>query len=185
MSYTEFHKGKLRILTRSSQETLDYIKKNNLENSFKKYYNEIDWDPIDEKYFILHKDAIYYGEGKDCWLCEFIEHTEQESGGDYLADVKRISKDEYEFTCIFYNGGTWLGEILDEKISEIEKQPFNKEFEMVKISPRESYMILDMASFVLGQLLTKGEDYLYCNYSKQEIAELGQRFGDLNLKNSW
>ena len=60
-----------------------------------------------------------------------------------------------------------------------------KEFEMVKISPRESYMILDLASFVLGQLLTKGEDYLYCNYSKKEIAELGQRFGDLNLKNSW
>jgi hypothetical protein len=28
-------------------------------------------------------------------------------------------------------------------------------------------------------------DYLFCNYSKEEIAKLGQRFGDMNLKNGW
>ena len=25
-------------------------------------------------------------------------------------------------------------------------------------------------------------DYLFCNYSKEEIAKIGQRFGNLNLK---
>ena len=28
-------------------------------------------------------------------------------------------------------------------------------------------------------------DYLFCNYSKEEISKLGQRFGDINLKNQW
>ena len=28
-------------------------------------------------------------------------------------------------------------------------------------------------------------DFLFSNYSKEEISKLGQRFGDMNLKNQW
>ena len=187
MSYTEFHKGKLSILTRSTKETLDYIKKHDLADEFVQcgLDDEIDIETSNPKYLILHKDAKYYGKEIDCWLCEFIEHTEQEGGGDYFVDVKRVSINEYEFTCIFYNGGTCLHEILDEKISELENEPYNKEFEMVKISPRDSYMILDCFQYVLTHMDIEKLDYLYNNYSKEEIAKLGQQFGDMNIRNGW
>lgn len=187
MSYTEFHKGKLRILTRSTEDTLDYIEKHNLKGEFIGYGsgNELYVKTNNPKYLILHKDAKYYGKEMDCWLCEFIEHTEQEGGGDYYADVKRIGKDEYEFICIFYNGCTCLDEILNEKISALENKPYDKEFEMVKISPRESYMILDCFQYVLMNMNQEKLDYLYCNYSREEIAKFGQKFGDMNLKNGW
>ena len=127
MSYTEFHKGKLRILTRSNEETINYIREHNIQDIIKEddfSDGEIDFDTNNRKYTILHKDGIYYG--KDCqhMLCEYIEHEEQEYGGDYYANVKRIGKDEYEFTLIFYNGGTCEEEILSEEISKLEKEPF-------------------------------------------------------------
>ena len=28
-------------------------------------------------------------------------------------------------------------------------------------------------------------DYLFANYSKEEIAEFGRKFGDMNIKNNW
>lgn len=187
MSYTEFHKGKLRILTRSTKETLDYINKHDLKRDFTCDIDddEIDIDTNNPKYFVLHKDSKYYGKDMDCWLCEFIEHIEQEGGGDYFVDVKCISKDEYEFTCIFFNGGTCLHEILDEEISKLENEPYDPEFEMVKIFPRESYMILDVFQFALMHMNIENLEYLFNNYSREEIANFGQKFGDMNLKNGW
>lgn len=60
-----------------------------------------------------------------------------------------------------------------------------KESENVNITPRESYMILDCFNYVLSKMGEEKIDYLFCNYSKEEIAKLGQRFGDVNLKNNW
>lgn len=59
------------------------------------------------------------------------------------------------------------------------------DYDRVDITPRESYMILDCFQFVLNKMDLEHIDYLYCNYSKNEIAKLGQRFGNLNLKNQW
>ena len=46
-------------------------------------------------------------------------------------------------------------------------------------------MILDCLQYTLNQMDKEKIDYLFCNYSKDEIAKLGQRFGDINLKNRW
>lgn len=59
------------------------------------------------------------------------------------------------------------------------------DYDIVNITPRESYMILDCFQFVLNKMDKENIDYLFCNYSKEEIAKLGQRFGNLNLKNQW
>ena len=59
------------------------------------------------------------------------------------------------------------------------------DYDIVNITPRESYMILDCFQFVLGKMDEENIDYLYCNYNKDEIANLGQRIGNLNLKNQW
>ena len=190
MSYTEFHKGKLRVLTRSTKETLDYIEKNNLQEAIKEssYCYETDFDvqpDYEDKYIILYKDAKFHGDEVEHMLCEFIEHFEREGGDDDLCEIKRVSRDEYEFLCGFYNGGTWLGEILSGEISRLEKQEWNSNEDTITITSRESYMIMDCINYVLNNMIINGMDYLQCNYSREEIAKCGQRFGDLNLKNQW
>lgn len=189
MSYTEFHKGKLKVLTRNNKETFNYIEKNNLQNIIKKcgWCDEIDFDVVsgNNQYIILHKDGVYYGNDCEHMLCEYIEHEIQEGGGNDYVDVKRIGKDDYEFTLMFYNGGTCENEILSEEISKLEKEPWNPNEDKITISARESYMILDICNKILELMNNNGEDYLYCNYSRKEIADLGQRFSDLNLKNNW
>ena len=54
----------------------------------------------------------------------------------------------------------------------------------IEITARESYMIMDAISYALD-MLPNHDDYLYCNYSREELAKCAQRFGDLNLKNQW
>ena len=189
MSYCELHKGKLRILTRSNEETKKYIKEHALEEviDIEEYDGEIDFDVNmnNNQYIILHKDGIYHG--KDCkhMLCEYLEHESYEGGGDYIADVKRIQRDVYEFILNYYNGGTCEEEILSEEISKLDKEPYEVEFEMINIGPRESYMILDCFQYVLSKMNEEKIDYLFNNYSKEEIAKFSQQFGDMNLKNGW
>lgn len=54
----------------------------------------------------------------------------------------------------------------------------------INITARESYMIMDVINYVLD-VIPNHDEYLYCNYSREELSKLGQRFGDLNLKNQW
>lgn len=190
MSYTEFHKGKLKVLTRSTKETLDYIEKNNLQDAIKEesYCYETDFDVqrgYEDKYIILYKDAKFHGDGVEHMLCEFLEHIEREGGDDSLCEIKRVSKDEYEFLCGFYNGGTWFGEILSEEISRLDKEEWNSDEDTIKITSRESYLIMDCLDYALHQMCKENIDYLWHNYTKDEISECAKRFGGLNLKNGW
>ena len=117
-------------------------------------------------------------------LCEYIKHEESDMSDD-ICNVRRTGRDEYEFELSFYNGGTCEEEILSEEISKLEKELYEVESEMVKISPHESYMILDVFQYALMKMNEENLDYLFNNYSKEEIAQFGQKFGDMNLKNNW
>ena len=57
------------------------------------------------------------------------------------------------------------------------------DYDIVKITPRESYMIMDAISYTIDML--PNHENLYCNYTREELSKLAQRFGDLNLKNQW
>lgn len=138
MSYTEYHKGKLRILTRSNEETINYIKEHNIQDIIKEDVfsdGEIDFDTNNRKYIILHKDGIYSGKGCQHMLCEYIEHEKMGSVGNYCTKVKRIGKDEYEFKLVFHNGCTCEEEILSREISKLEKEPF--EMKIIDIPQEE------------------------------------------------
>ena len=213
MSYTEFHKGKIKIVARGDEAIKKYIKDNNLEERLKLDIDEetgkieyieddesLNGDKWDHEYHMLtyrrymkdvdknigDSDRYKYNPNAEHLLIKYLEHEHFELGEEDIDIHSRISKDEFEFAISFYNGGCCEQEIYEDIVNEFDLDAeYENDYEMVKITPHESYMILDLASFVLSQLLNKGEDYLYCNYSKKEIAELGQKFGDLNLKNSW
>lgn len=185
MSYTEYHTGKIRVLTRSNEETLKYIKEHHLENEIEIMDDEQEIEPINyDKYLVLHKDGIYYGENCQHMLCEYIEHEKTDDIDD-ICKIRRTGRDEYEFELSFYNGGTCEEEILSNEISKLEKKPYKVESEMIKISPHESYMILDVFQYVLAKMNEENIDYLFCNYSKEEMSKFVQQFGDMNLKNNW
>ena len=186
MSYTEYHTGKIRVLTRSNEETLKYIKEHHLENEIAVMDDGTEFDPINyDKYLILHKDGIYYGENCQHMLCEYIKHEENDLCDIDICNIRHTNKDEYEFELSFYNGGTCEEEILSEEISKLEKEPYEVESEMVKISSRESYMIIDVFQYALAKMREENIDYLFCNYSKEEMTKFAQQFGDMNLKNNW
>ena len=186
MSYTEYNTGKIKVLTRSNEETVNYIKDHHLENEIEIMDDDTEFDLINyKKYLILHKDGIYYGENCQHMLCEYIKHKECDMSDIDICEVRRTGRDEYEFELSFYNGGTSEDEILSKEISKLEKEPYEVESEMIKIGPRESHMILDCVQYVLIHMGIEKLDYLFANYSKEEIAEFGQKFGDMNIKNNW
>lgn len=186
MSYTEYQTGKIKILARSNKEIVNYIKEHHLENEIDVSDDGTEFDPINyKKYLVLHKDGIYYGENCQHMLCEYVEHKEYDMDDVDIREVRRTGRDEYEFELSFYNGGTDEEEILSEKISKLDKEPYEVESEIVKISHRESCIILDCFQYVLMHMDIEKLDYLFCNYSKEEIAKFGQKFVDMNIKNDW
>jgi len=213
MSYTEFHKGKIKIVARGDEAIKKYIKDNNLEERISLYIdkdtNEItdledtesfNGDKWDHEYHMLTyrrymKDVDKNIEDSDRYkrnpnaehlLIKYLEHEHFELGEEDIDIHSRISKDEFEFAISFYNGGCCEQEIYEDIINEFDLDAeYENDYEMVKITPRESYMILDCFQYVLMHMNIEKLDYLFCNYSKEEIAKLGQRFGDINLKNQW
>lgn len=190
MSYTEFHKGKFAIKARGDKDIIKYAVNNNL---LEKFDLQIKGDKIENHdcygsgpgaYNILtlhrHKPEQEYV------LIQYIEHEHCDSDEFDLHEFKRTGQSEFEFMTQFYNGGCCETEIWED---ELDKINFNEDFEIesekVEITPRESYMILDCLQYVLIKMDNEKIDYLFSNYSKDEIAQLGQRFGDMNIKNQW
>lgn len=44
---------------------------------------------------------------------------------------------------------------------------------------------MDCLDYAIQQINEEKIDYLWCNYTKDEISECAKRFGRLNLKNGW
>lgn len=207
MSYTEFHKGKIKIVARGDEAIKKYIKDNNLEERIdldideetgKLEYLEdkesFNGDKYDREYYMItyrrylpNASKIYeLNPNAEHLLIKYLDH--EHFGLDEVdIDIhKRISKDEFEFAISFYNGGCCEQEIYEDIINEFDlDEDCEKESENVNITARESYMILDCFNYVLSKMDEEKNDYLFCNYSREEIAKLGQRFGDMNLKNRW
>ena len=213
MSYTEFHKGKIKIVARGDEAIKKYIKDNNLEERIeldideetdkideledKESFNGDKWDH--EYHMITYKrymgdvdktitgsDRYKYNPNAEHLLIRYIDHKHFELGEEDINIYKRTARDEFEFAISFYNGGTYELEIYEDIIDKYDlDEDYEVESELIEITPRESYMILDCFQFVLNKMDKENIDYLFCNYSKEEIAKLGQRFGNLNLKNQW
>lgn len=213
MSYTEFHKGKIKIVARGDEAIKKYIKDNNLEERIDLDIDEetgkieyledrepFNGDKYDHEYHMITyrrymKDVDKTIEGSDRYkynpnaehlLIKYLDH-EHHSLDDGDIDIhNRVSKDVFEFAISFYNGGCDEQEVYEDIISKYDlDEDYENDYEMTKITSRESYMILDCFQYVLMHMQLEKLDYLFCNYSREEIAKLGQRFGDMNLKNNW
>lgn len=207
MSYTEFHKGKIKIVARGDEAIKKYIKDNNLEERIeldidektgeiydledKESFNGDKWDHeyhmITYRRYLPNTSKIYeLNPNAEHLLIRYLDHEHFGLDDGDIDIHKRISEDEFEFAVSFYNGGACELEIYEDIISEYDlDEDYEKESESVNITARESYMILDCFNYVLSKMDEEKIDYLFCNYSKEEIAKLGQRFGNMNLKNGW
>ena len=213
MSYTEFHKGKIKIVARGDEAIKKYIKDNNLEKRLELDIDEetgkiddledkesFNGDECDREYHMITyrrymgdidktitgSDRYNYNPNAEHLLIKYLEHEHFDLDEGDIDVHKRISKDEFEFAVSFYNGGACELEVYEDIITKYDLDiDYEKEFENVNITPRESYMILDCFQYVLNNMDKENIDYLFCNYSKEEIAKLGQRFGDINIKNKW
>ena len=207
MSYTEFHKGKFKIMARGDEAIKQYIKDNNLEERIEldideetgKIYELEDKEPFNGDKWDHEYNMITYrrylpntsksyerNPNAEHLLIKYIDHEHCDLDEADINIHNRVSKDEFEFAISFYNGGTYELEIYEDIVDKYDlDEDYEKESESVNITPRESYMILDCLQYALNQMDKEKIDYLFCNYSKDEIAKLGQRFGDINLKNRW
>ena len=156
MSYTEFHKGKIKIVARGDEAIKKYIKDNNLEERIEldideetgkieelednEPFNGDKWDHeyhmITYRRYLPNAFKIYeLNPNAEHVLIKYIEH-EHHSIEDGDIDIhKRISKDEFEFAISFYNGGCCETEIYEDIISEVD---LDELFEEKKISIRIS-----------------------------------------------
>jgi len=204
MSYTEFHKGKIKIVARGDEAIKKYIKDNNLEERIEldideetgKIYDLEDNKPFNGDEFDHEYNMITYkrylpksyerNPNAEHLLIKYLDHEHFGLDDGDIDIHKRISKNEFEFAVSFYNGGACELEVYEDIINKYDlDEDCEKEFESVNITPRESYMILDCFQYVLNNMDKEHIDFLFNNYSKEEIAKLGQRFGDINLKNQW
>lgn len=207
MSYTEFHKGKIKIVARGDEAIKKYIKDNNLEKRIELDIDEetgkindlednepFNGDKWDHEYnmiiyrrYLPNTSKIYeLNPNAEHLLIRYLDHEHFGLDDGDIDIHKRISDDEFEFAVSFYNGGACELEIYEDIINEYDlDEDYEKEFESINITARESYMILDCFQYVLSKMNDEKIDYLFCNYSKEEITKLGKRFGDMNLKNGW
>lgn len=121
MSRTEHIKGKIKRLPLSEGETVETQAKDLL----KKYYPKVELDDpesyeyshqlMDEGFnrFVITKNFIY----------EIIESVEMDDDGDFI-ELGQNDDGTISFHTQFYNGGTYLGEVLAD---ELEKTIDNDE----------------------------------------------------------
>lgn len=118
MSRTETHTGKFKVITRTTEDTIDYINKNLSEYwvaELSKYdrINITETEKYNEEYWKKDIEFPYdVIEVKDqWWLIEFVKHKAFDEDED-LAEMSIDEDGNYDFICQFYNGGTYLGEVL-------------------------------------------------------------------------
>lgn len=126
MSRTETHTGKIKVITRTTKDTVEYISNNlseywvaQLLDHGRIYINET--EKLDEDY--CDKEFPYdVVEVKDqWWLIKFVKH--KEFGEDENLEEIYLNEDgTYDFICQFYNGGTCLYEMIGYMLEKTTKQ---------------------------------------------------------------
>lgn len=106
MSSYQFHRGIFKVLARTRKSIEKFIKENGLEDKFN-LEDESYWESLDENYRFLDMA------GKELMLIEFIEHEEGDNPED-MNHIKQNEDESYSFTAIFYDGGTYLEEVLSD-----------------------------------------------------------------------
>lgn len=128
MSRTETHTGKIKVITMTTKDTVEYI------NEYLSKYWEIEMSD-NGRFYVYETDAYneeYWKKGiefpydvievKDqWWLIKFVKH--KEFGEDENLEEIYLNEDgTYDFICQFYNGGTCLSEMIGYMLEKTTKQ---------------------------------------------------------------
>ena len=206
MSYTEFHKGKFKIVARGDEAIKQYIKVNNLEErielnidketgKIKDLEDTVDFnnDMYDHEYnMITYKrylpKSYNYNPNAEHLLIKYINHEHCDLDDGDIDIHRRISKDEFEFAISFYNGGTYELEIYENILDKYDLDAeYKNENEITNINIREANMIIDMAEYALNMMSNRDEYSYYGehgDYSRKEISNFKQRLENIIKKNN-
>lgn len=201
MSYTEFHKGKFKIVARGDEVIKQYIKDNNLEERIKLYINKetgkiedledtapFNHDMYDHEYhMITYKrylpNSYNRNPNAEHLLIKYIDHNHCDLGEEDINIHKRISKDEFEFAISFYNGGTYEQEIYEDILDKFDLDAeYKNESESTEITQNEYNMILGICNYILNDMTINGIQKLHDKYTKEEILNLKQRLENITKK---
>lgn len=115
MSSDRLHFGKFRILTKTTEETKQYIKNYLVPENKAIYIDKEDWDfdITDNDYLtLLVKDELI--------LIKFLQH-EKQIDDPYITKIfqNEETANDYFFICSYYSGGTYLEEQLEQELNNI------------------------------------------------------------------
>ena len=110
MSYTEFHTGNFSIVAKGVDEIDTYINENNLTDKVKRteYNKKVSYDIDNEEYDVVEVKGIPV-------MIKFKYHNEAEAS-DYVSYINKNEDGSYNFIMMFYNGGTYLSEMISDEL---------------------------------------------------------------------
>lgn len=113
MSRTETHFGKIRKVIQQEGETF-------IDLCLRLWRDEgyDEWE-FDEPSDLFEDGDKYLWVGEEVW--EIIEDKEVGSEGDAFCNLTPNEDGTYSFSSQFHNGGTWINEMLEEAIEELNK----------------------------------------------------------------
>ena len=200
MSYTEFHKGKFKIVARGDEAIKQYIKDNNFEERIELYINKetgkiedlediapFNHDMYDHEYnMITYKRCLpnSYNRNPNAehLLIRYIDHYHCDLGEEDINIHSRTAKDEFEFAISFYNGGTDALEIYENIIDKFDLDAEYKNKSSTEITKYETSMILGICNYILNDMTINGIQKLHDKYTKEEILNLKQRLENITKK---
>ena len=196
MSYTEFHKGKFKIMARGDEAIKKYIKDNNLEERINldideetgkieylednEPFNNDKWDH--EYHMITYRRYLPkthdHNPNAEHLLIKYINHEHHDLDDGDIDIHNRVSKDEFEFAISFYNGGTYELEIYEDIVNEFDLDDEYKN-ETININILEANMILGICNYVLNDMTINGIQKLHDKSTKEEILNLKQQLENI------
>ena len=114
MSYTELHTGKFKIVAKGINEIDAYVNANNLTDKVdrKEYNGKVSYYIDDRKRY----DIVVV---KDTPVMIKYDYHKEEEACDYVSYINKGPDGSYDFVMMFYNGGTYLSEMIGDELKHL------------------------------------------------------------------
>lgn len=115
MSADKLHFGKFRILTKTTEESKQYIKNYLVPENKAIFIDKEDWD-----FDIFDNDYLALFVKGELILIKFFQH-EKQVDDPYITKILQNGENtnDYFFICNYYDGGTYLEKQLEEELNNI------------------------------------------------------------------
>lgn len=115
MSQDELHRGKLRKIDLKNKSIEDFFKEKCIENGI------VELDKWAKDWYSMYRGNVdnleYFSNRKSVY--QLYNHKQFEDFD--IQEFLKLENGDYEFITCFYNGGTYLGEVIEEFVNKLEK----------------------------------------------------------------